>query len=125
MQVSRSAFVFAAATGILASSFLPVFTMAARSRTTRSPTHPRSRSTHTPIAPTTTTTTTTTRPVKPPTPKPTVNADAAAGQALTQARVAIVKLIQGDNTLVPQFLRMGFHDCVGGCDGKNFIVVAF
>jgi hypothetical protein len=45
--------------------------------------------------------------------------DQAAYQTLSQARDAITKLIQNDNSLVPQFLRMGFHDCVGGCDGTS------
>jgi hypothetical protein len=61
------------------------------------------------------------KPTKSPTLKPTVGTDPdiVAGQALTQARAAIIALIQNDNTLVPQLLRMGFHDCVGGCDGKH------
>jgi hypothetical protein len=36
---------------------------------------------------------------------------------LVQARSAIEGLIRSDQTLAPKFLRMGFHDCLGGCDG--------
>lgn len=32
-------------------------------------------------------------------------------------REAIVSLIKISPALAPQFVRMGFHDCVGGCDG--------
>lgn len=44
------------------------------------------------------------------------------GQALTHltnARSAIESLIRSDDTLAPKFLRMGFHDCIGGCDGTS------
>ena len=33
-------------------------------------------------------------------------------------RSAVVKLIEdSERELIPKFLRLGFHDCVGGCDG--------
>jgi hypothetical protein len=36
---------------------------------------------------------------------------------LTAARTEIESLISNDSTLAPKFLRMSFHDCIGGCDG--------
>lgn len=41
-------------------------------------------------------------------------------QALSAARSDIQSLIvgrRGDDRLAPLFLRLAFHDCVGGCDG--------
>lgn len=33
-------------------------------------------------------------------------------------RAEIVKLVEASNReLIPKFIRLGFHDCVGGCDG--------
>jgi len=33
-------------------------------------------------------------------------------------RAKVVKLIEdSERELIPKFIRMGFHDCVGGCDG--------
>jgi len=36
---------------------------------------------------------------------------------VSQARSDIQNLISSDPILAPKFVRMGFHDCVGGCDG--------
>lgn len=47
----------------------------------------------------------------------TASANARALTHLTEARSTIENLIRNDETLAPKFLRMGFHDCVGGCDG--------
>jgi hypothetical protein len=52
----------------------------------------------------------------------TVTAGSTSGNAqalthLADARSAIEDLIRNDQTLAPKFLRMGFHDCIGGCDG--------
>jgi hypothetical protein len=40
-----------------------------------------------------------------------------AFQALTQARAVIAAMVQATPRLTPQFLRMGFHDCIEMCDG--------
>jgi hypothetical protein len=37
--------------------------------------------------------------------------------ALQSAKVSIERMIREDSDLAPKFLRMIFHDCVGGCDG--------
>jgi hypothetical protein len=37
--------------------------------------------------------------------------------ALSSARNEIEQLIRQNSDLSPAFLRMGFHDCTGGCDG--------
>jgi hypothetical protein len=44
--------------------------------------------------------------------------NAAALKILQQAAVNITALVKANSRLTPQFIRMGFHDCVGGCDGK-------
>jgi hypothetical protein len=36
---------------------------------------------------------------------------------LSKAKEVITNMIQQNIGLVPNFLRMGFHDCIGGCDG--------
>jgi hypothetical protein len=43
--------------------------------------------------------------------------NAAALKILQKAGAAITTLVQSNWRLTPEFLRMGFHDCVGGCDG--------
>ena len=54
----------------------------------------------------------------------TVGTDTSTGmttaEALSAARSDIESLIvgrEGNERLAPLFLRLGFHDCVGGCDG--------
>jgi len=42
-----------------------------------------------------------------------------AVQTLAQAREAIVALVQSNARLSPEFLRMGFHDCITVCDGES------
>jgi hypothetical protein len=42
----------------------------------------------------------------------------AAANVLAQAHDAIAALVRSNSRLTPEFLRMGFHDCVGGCDGE-------
>lgn len=60
----------------------------------------------------------TTSPTTQPTTAPTARDPYAATiLALQQARAAIADLVTADRNIVPQILRMGFHDCVGGCDG--------
>jgi hypothetical protein len=51
-----------------------------------------------------------------PTGAPTMFATATK-EALIAAHEAIIALIEFSPALAPQFVRMGFHDCVGGCDG--------
>lgn len=46
----------------------------------------------------------------------------AAEQVLQQARAVISGLVQANPRLTPEFMRMGFHDCVGGCDGKFLLL---
>lgn len=38
-------------------------------------------------------------------------------QHLTEARTEIEELVRGNARLPAKFLRMMFHDCIGGCDG--------
>lgn len=38
-------------------------------------------------------------------------------QHIEDASIEIESLIRGDSKLGPQFIRMSFHDCIGGCDG--------
>jgi hypothetical protein len=38
---------------------------------------------------------------------------------IDDARNEIEALIDDDITLAAQFLRLAFHDCIGGCDGKS------
>ncbi len=59
------------------------------------------------------------RPVAQPVAKPTGINLAAAQQALAQIDAQIAPLVQQDPTLLPQFLRMAFHDCHVKCDGKS------
>eukprot|EP00594_Rhizosolenia_setigera_P004248 CAMPEP_0178939192 /NCGR_PEP_ID=MMETSP0789-20121207/67_1 /TAXON_ID=3005 /ORGANISM="Rhizosolenia setigera, Strain CCMP 1694" /LENGTH=326 /DNA_ID=CAMNT_0020617993 /DNA_START=1075 /DNA_END=2052 /DNA_ORIENTATION=- len=44
-----------------------------------------------------------------------VAADVASD--IEEATDEIWDIIREDNTLGPKFVRLGFHDCVGGCDG--------
>jgi hypothetical protein len=43
--------------------------------------------------------------------------NAIAYVALSSARNDVERLIRQDTDLAPKFLRLSFHDCVGGCDG--------
>jgi hypothetical protein len=43
--------------------------------------------------------------------------NAAVLKIYQEAGAAITTLVQANPRLTPEFLRMGFHDCVGGCDG--------
>ncbi len=47
------------------------------------------------------------------------SANDIAAQALAQAKTVIAGMVQANSKLTPEFIRMGFHDCVGGCDGKS------
>jgi len=38
-------------------------------------------------------------------------------QLLAAARNEILSIIEGMNSVGPKFVRLAFHDCVGGCDG--------
>jgi hypothetical protein len=38
-------------------------------------------------------------------------------QAIDAARDDILDIVQANPRLGPKFVRLGFHDCVGGCDG--------
>lgn len=60
------------------------------------------------------------RPTLAPSSPPLVTVNDVANQALTKARAAIVSLVQANSRLTPEFLRMGFHDCIGGCDGEQY-----
>lgn len=59
-----------------------------------------------------------TAPVKPPVAAPSSNPNTVALSHINAAKTEIEALIRNDGTLAAQFLRMGFHDCIGGCDGK-------
>lgn len=39
------------------------------------------------------------------------------GSHVDSARAEIQALLSSDPTLAPQFVKLAFHDCVGGCDG--------
>jgi hypothetical protein len=48
----------------------------------------------------------------------TIEKPTGMGEAsIAWARSDIKKLIDADVELGAKFLRLGFHDCVGGCDG--------
>jgi len=49
-----------------------------------------------------------------PTPAP---VSSSVSNFVTEAKSDIASLISSDPLLAPKFVRMGFHDCVGGCDG--------
>jgi hypothetical protein len=59
------------------------------------------------------------RPVAKPVARPTGINLAAAQQALAQIDAQVAPLVQQDSTLLPQFLRLAFHDCHVKCDGKK------
>jgi len=40
-----------------------------------------------------------------------------AARAIRAAKSDILDILQRDGRLGPKFVRLGFHDCVGGCDG--------
>lgn len=61
-----------------------------------------------PVVPPTATNSPTNSPVAPPT---------ATDPPIEAARTAIQALVNGDAALKAKFVRLGFHDCVGGCDG--------
>jgi hypothetical protein len=42
----------------------------------------------------------------------------AAANVLAQAHDVIAAMVRSNSRLTPEFLRLGFHDCVGGCDGE-------
>lgn len=44
-----------------------------------------------------------------------VSADVATD--IDDATTDIWQIIRDDNSIAPKFVRLGFHDCVGGCDG--------
>lgn len=52
-----------------------------------------------------------------PVPAPTSNANAVALKHMEDAKKEITTLINNDIKLAATFLRMEFHDCIGGCDG--------
>lgn len=57
-------------------------------------------------------------PTQMPTPRPHILSDSDnAFFFLDQARTNIQRALQQDPDLLGQFLRLVFHDCVGGCDG--------
>lgn len=65
----------------------------------------------------------TVRPTPRPTPLPTPRPVAPMPEmrpVINRARRAIQNEITDNNLLVGKFLRLAFHDCVGGCDGKSF-----
>ena len=65
-----------------------------------------------------------TGPVRSPVAGPTTkSANVVALEHINSAKAEIETLIRNDRTLAPQFLRMGFHDCIGGCDGTYNVVV--
>lgn len=58
-----------------------------------------------------------TAPVRTPVAAPTSNPNTLALKHMEDAKKEIIGLINNDNTLAPTFMRLGFHDCIGGCDG--------
>lgn len=58
------------------------------------------------------------KPVSVPTPTGSSGgSNAEAQRQINDAAVKITSLIRNDKRLAPQFIRMVFHDCIGGCDG--------
>lgn len=53
---------------------------------------------------------------------PTTPSPQLAREHLDAAWGEIQSIIDEDFRMAPQFLRMAFHDCVGGCDGAFFFV---
>ena len=58
-----------------------------------------------------------------PIPAGTAISNVSALNRINSAKAEILGLIRGDRTLAPQFLRLGFHDCIGGCDGTLCLFV--
>jgi cytochrome c peroxidase len=62
-----------------------------------------------------------TQPLEPPTPNPAKSPTKSPKNSpaffAARARSDIADLITSNPILAPKFVRMGFHDCVGGCDG--------
>lgn len=57
-------------------------------------------------------------PIPAPTQAPaTTTENPSVSSFVSQARSDIVNLISSNPLLAPKFIRMGFHDCVGSCDG--------
>lgn len=50
----------------------------------------------------------------------TENANQVAARHLKSARDEIEGLVRGDPALAGTFLRLLFHDCIGGCDGMYY-----
>lgn len=48
---------------------------------------------------------------------PSVDESEVALNALSDAKVEIERLIDQDRTIAAKFVRLIFHDCIGGCDG--------
>jgi hypothetical protein len=62
-------------------------------------------------------------PILPPSPSTPTTINDLASQVLTQARAVIAGLVQSNARLTPEFIRMGFHDCIHVCDGKSIQIV--
>jgi hypothetical protein len=45
----------------------------------------------------------------------------APEEAIEDAKDWIANIIGNDDEMGPKFVRLGFHDCVGGCDGCIFL----
>jgi hypothetical protein len=45
--------------------------------------------------------------------------NAIAANAMAQVRTVLTGMVQANSRLTPEFLRLGFHDCIGGCDGMS------
>lgn len=52
------------------------------------------------------------------------NLNQMALRTIRQARSKILRLIRRDTDLAPKFLRLIFHDCIGGCDGRLLLATA-
>jgi hypothetical protein len=62
-------------------------------------------------------------PIPTPTPAPVPDIDSNGMAAvIEQARADIESLIENSQLLLGKFLRLSFHDCVGGCDGELFVL---
>ncbi len=87
--------------------------------TTASPTTSRPLSAKPQTSPPTTSKPTTAKPqtASPTTKMPTKSPLSSVSSFVSQARTDIESLISSNPILAPKFIRMGFHDCVGGCDG--------
>jgi hypothetical protein len=62
-------------------------------------------------------------PIPTPTPAPVPDIKSGGMAAvIEQARADIESLIENSQSLRGKFLRLSFHDCVGGCDGEVFVL---